>query len=361
MAYRILHTEASLGWGGQELRIYQEMLGIKGKGHWVGLAASPSAQIYKYAQKAGLPVFPLPLEKKTPHAVLQLLKIIKALDIHILNTHSSWDSWVGGMAKILYPKFKLIRTRHLSTPIGKTPLSWLIYNILPDVVITTGEAIRERMITYNHFNPKKIVSIPTGVDLERFNPEKVRPVLKKEGFRIGMISVLRSWKGHKYLIGAVPKISSYIPEARFFIVGEGPQRRNIERIVQKMDLKEKVIMLGHREDIPEIIASLDVIVHPSTGHEGIPQTILQALAMRKPVIASNIGGIPEVIKHLTTGVLIPPCDAKAIAKAVIEVYKNPDLALQLAQEGQKIVKQHYSYGAMLNKIENIYTILLSFD
>ncbi len=359
MAYRILHTEASLGWGGQELRIYQEMFGMRKKGHWVGLAASPSAQIYKYAQKAGLPVFPLPLEKKTPRAVFRLLEIIKTLDIQILNTHSSWDSWVGGIVKLLYPKFKLIRTRHLSTPIGKTPLSWLIYNILPNVVITTGEAIRERMITYNHFNPKKIISIPTGVDLERFNPEKVRPVLKKEGFLIGMISVLRSWKGHKYLIEAVPKILSYIPEAKFFIVGEGPQRGNIERMIQKMDLKEKIIMLGHREDIPEIMASLDVIVHPSTGHEGIPQTVLQTLAMGKPVIASNIGGISEVIKHLTTGILIPPCNSEAIAKAVIEVYKNPYWALQMAQEGQKIVKQHYSYEAMLNKIENIYTTLLS--
>jgi len=86
---------------------------------------------------------------------------------------------------------------------------------LPNVVITTGEAIRERMITYNRFNPQKIISIPTGVDLERFNPEKVRPVLKKEGFLIGMISVLRSWKGHKYLIEAAPKILSHISEAKF--------------------------------------------------------------------------------------------------------------------------------------------------
>ena len=230
---------------------------------------------------------------------------------------------------------------------------------MPNVVITTGEAIRERMITYNRFNPQKIISIPTGVDLERFNPEKVRPVLKKEGFLIGMISVLRSWKGHKYLIEAAPKILSHISEAKFFIVGEGPQRGNIERMIQKMDLKEKVIMLGHREDIPEVMASLDVIVHPSTGHEGLPRTILQALAMGKPIIASKVGSISELIKHLTTGILIPSCNSEAIAKAVVEVYKNPHWALQMAQEGQKIVKQHYSYEAMLNKIENIYTTLFS--
>lgn len=356
---RILHTEASMGWGGQELRIYQEALGMKKRGHWVGLAASPQSQIFKHVQEAGLPVFPLPLERRNFNAIWQLLSLIKKENISILNTHSSWDSWVGGIVKLIYPKFRLIRTRHLSTPIGKTPLSWLIYNILPDAVITTGEAIREKMIDYNRFNPHKIVSIPTGIDLKRFNPYRVKPAFKEDGFLIGMISVLRSWKGHKYFISAAPEILKQIPEAKFYIVGDGPQKENIKRQIKEIGLEDKIFMLGHRTDIPEILAALDVIVHPSTGHEGVPQTILQALAMAKPVVASHVGGIPEVIEDQKTGILIPPCDVKAIANAVIKIFKNPALSKKLGENGRVLVKRHYSFEAMLDKIEEVYARISS--
>ncbi len=359
MQYRILHTEASMGWGGQELRIYREALGLKKRGHWVGLAASPRAQIFKYAKEAGLPVFPLPLEGRNLNAIGQLLRLIKKERISILNTHSSWDSWVGGIVKIIYPKFKLIRTRHLSTPIGKNPLSRLIYNILPDAVITTGEAIREKMIKHNRFNPDKIISIPTGVDLEKFNPKKVQPVLNKGSFLIGMISVLRSWKGHKYFISAVPEILERIPEARFYIVGDGPQKENIRRQIEEMGLENKIFMLGYRKDIPEILASLDVIVHPSTGHEGVPQTILQALAMQRPIVATNVGGIPEVIRHCETGLLIPPETPRAITEAVIMLYKNPQLVQKIASNGYKLVTKRYSLEAMLDRIEEVYNSLFS--
>ncbi|MCD6319817.1 MAG: glycosyltransferase family 4 protein, partial [Candidatus Desulfofervidaceae bacterium] len=259
-----------------------------------------------------------------------------------------------GIVKMVYPKFRLIRTRHLSTPIGKNPLSRLIYNILPDAVITTGEAIREKMIKYNRFNPDKIISIPTGVDLERFDPKKVQPVLNKGSFLIGMVSVLRSWKGHKYFISAVPEILKQIPKAKFYIVGDGPQKENIWRQIEQMGLENKVFMLGYRKDVPEILASLNIIVHPSTGHEGVPQTILQALAMQKPIVTTNVGGIPEVIQDHYTGILIPPCDSQAIAQAVINLFKNPVLSKKLGENGRRLVEKYYSFEAMLDKVERVY-------
>jgi len=358
MKPRILHTEASMGWGGQEIRIVTEMLGLQKRGYWVGLAASPKSQIYKQAKKKNIPLFPLNLEKRNLKAVRSLINILKSHNIAILNTHSSWDSWVGGLAKIIYPRFKLIRTRHLSTPIGRNPLSWLIYNVLPDKVITTGNAIKERMISHNHFNPQKIVSIPTGVDISHFKPD-TKPALPKNGFLIGTISVLRSWKGHRYLIMAVPEILRAIPQAQFYLVGEGPQRKNLEKMISKMGLADKVILLGHREDIPEIMASLDVIVHPSTEHEGVPQTLLQTLASKKPVIATNVGSIPEIIKHFETGLLIPPENPKAIAQAVITLASHPEISEKIASNGRSLIIKQYSLEKMLDEIEKVYQLLLT--
>ena len=119
-----------------------------------------------------------------------------------------------------------------------------------------------------------------------------------------MVGVLRSWKGHVFLLRAIPDIVKHIPNAHFYIVGEGPQRENIEGIVRDMSLQDRVSLLGHREDIPEIMASLDVIVHPSYAGEGIPQSLLQALAMKRPVVASDAGAIKEIILDNTTGYLI---------------------------------------------------------
>ncbi len=355
---KVLHTEASLGWGGQEIRILEEAKGLRKKGYWIGLAASPESEIFKRFKKEGFSVYPVNFKKYNLGNVLKLIKILKKEKIYILNTHSSWDSWIGAIAKLFYPKIKLVRTRHLSTPIGKNFFSYFVYNIMPDAIITTGEAIRLRMIEHNKFNPEKIFSIPTGVDLERFNPSKVRPVFKEKGPKIGMISVLRSWKGHKYFIKAIPDILKFLPDAKFYIVGKGPQRKNIEKLIKDLNLENKVYLLGHREDIPEILAGLDVLVHPSTRHEGVPQTILQALAMEKAVVASCVGSIPEVIKHLETGYLIPPESSEAISKAIIELFQNSEILYTLGKKGRKFVEKNYSFDLMIFKIEEIYKKIL---
>jgi len=197
------------------------------------------------------------------------------------------------------------------------------------------------------------------VDEKRFNPERVKPVLKQNGFSAGMVGVLRSWKGHPYFIEAIPHILRAIPDAVFYIIGDGPQLQKIEKIVRTLSLKGKVFMLGQREDIPELLASLDVIVHPSTANEGVPQAILQALAMGKPVVASNVGAIKEVIINGRTGFLVPPQESEAIATKVIELYHNPLLAKTFGDEGRMLIQRTYSLERMLDNIENLYGQLFS--
>ncbi len=174
-----------------------------------------------------------------------------------------------------------------------------------------------------------------------------------------MIGVLRSWKGHQYFLKAIPLILDKIPDAQFYIIGDGPQLNNIKKTIAELKLQNKVLLLGHRENVPEIMASLDILVHPSYGHEGVPQTILQALAMNKPVVATQVGSIPEVIIEKQTGLLVPPCDAAKIAERVIEIYKDPELRQRLRQNGREYIKEKYSYKTMLDRLEDLYSDLLS--
>lgn len=356
----ILHTESSLGWGGQEIRILQESLGMKARGHRVLIAASPKSLLLPRAEKAGLEIIPIELAPQYPWVFWQMVSILNKKEIDILNTHSSSDSWVSILAAQISARKPLImRTRHLSTPISKNLWSRLIYDVLPDAVITTGEEIRRQMIIENNFDGDKIFSIPTGVDLAKFDPEKIKPSLFPKGWTVGMVGVLRSWKGHQYFLRAVPLILEEIPEAQFYIVGDGPQLNNIKKTIEELKLQDKVFLLGQREDVPEILASLDILVHPSYGHEGVPQTILQALAMRKPVVATRVGSIPEVIIERRTGILIPPRDAEKIAEGVIEIYKNSELRQTLMRNGREYIKERYSHKLMLDRLEDLYGDLLS--
>lgn len=370
----ILHTEASLGWGGQEIRILQESLGMTKRGHRIIIAMPEQSIIFKRTKEVGINTIPAEFQKKNPISVLKIATLINREKPDIVNTHSSSDSWVTTIAARLSKiRPKIIRTRHLSTPISKSYSSRLIYDILPDAVITTGEEIRQRMINDNSFDGSKIFSIPTGIDLERFNPANVKPAFQlknppfnkggQEGlvncFSIGMVGVLRSWKGHRYFLEAIPEILSQIPDAVFYIVGNGPQYENIKNLIQELSLQNRVFMLGHREDIPEIMASLDAIVHPSYANEGVPQSILQALAMKRPVVASDAGAIREVIIDGETGFLIKPKDPIQLAEKVVELYKNRNLIIKFGENSRRLVEEGYSFDGMLNKIETLYTRLLN--
>jgi glycosyltransferase involved in cell wall biosynthesis len=354
----ILHTESSEGWGGQEIRILLESLGMIKRGHRVVIAASPRSHISAQAPKHGVEVVRFFFQKKNPLSFWKMASLIDREKIEIVNTHSSSDSWIASLAaRLSRRKPQIIRTRHLSTPISKSVWSRLIYNKLPAAIITTGEEIRRRMIQDNGFDPAKIFSMPTGIDLDRFDPEKITPAFQKKGFTVGMIGVLRSWKGHQFFIQAVPLILKALPQTLFYIIGDGPRLQHIKALIQNLALENRIFMLGHREDIPELLSSLDVLVHPSTANEGVPQAILQALAMRKPVIASDVGAIREVIIHGQTGILIPPQETQDIADRVVDLFKNPVLRERLGNEGQRMVRDSYSLERMLDRIEELYARL----
>jgi glycosyltransferase involved in cell wall biosynthesis len=359
----ILHTEASEGWGGQEIRILEEAVGHQRRGHHVLLAASPRSAILQRARKTGIETRALEMSKtRIPHALRELRRVIRDCRVQIVHTHSSRDSWIGGLAARSLPQRPiLVRTRHLSTPIGRSWLSRLVYHYLPDLVITTGEAIRMEMIETNGFDPRRIVSIPTGVDLEQFSFDssarqavRCELGLSEEVPLVGIVAVLRSWKGHLDFLEAASRVLKEEPRCRFIIVGEGPQRDRIRAAIQRLDLGIQVSMLGHREDVPAILSAMDLFVLPSFGHEGVPQAVLQALAVGLPVVASRTGSIPEVIDDGQTGVLIPPRQPDLLASAILRLVRNREEGRLLGQSGKSLVQQRHSLVSMLDRIERCY-------
>ncbi|MGB8993033.1 MAG: glycosyltransferase family 4 protein [Desulfobaccales bacterium] len=359
-----MHTEASLGWGGQERRILVEALAMRQRGHRPAFACDPRGDLYERARQQGLPVTPLRFGgRHNLKAWKTLRRILGAGAIDILNTHSSLDSWVGTLAwRSLRTRPLLIRTRHLSTRIKDNwPTRWLYRT--PAAIITTGQVTKELIIEHLGVPGRRIFSIPTGVELAEFAPqEKSRELLAQlhipeHAFIFGSVAVLRSWKGHLYLLEALHELIEGGARAFLILVGEGPYRAMIEEKIEQLGLQHWVRVAGFRDQVAPWFALMDVVVLASYANEGVPQSLLQALAMARPVIGTTVGGIPEVIVEEETGLLAPPRDAQALAQVMGQLMADPDRRRELGRQGRELVVERFSLEQMAAEIEAVYEVL----
>ncbi len=224
---RILHTESSCGWGGQEIRILDEAQGISARGHDVAILAPREARIYEAALERGLRAEAVPIARKNMGGLLAMRRWLQAHPVDVVNSHSSTDSWLAALAcATLAPAPALVRTRHISASIpNNLPTRWL-YRSATRHIVTTGENLRMQLIRDNRIARERITSVPTGIDSARFVPgardaARRSTGLPSEGRLIGIVATLRSWKGHRYLIEALRGLPG---DVGLVIVGDGPPR-----------------------------------------------------------------------------------------------------------------------------------------
>jgi glycosyltransferase involved in cell wall biosynthesis len=359
--WRILHTESSRGWGGQEVRVLAELEWMRAQGHWVALGAHPQSQIAKRAAAADIRFYPLRTSKVLlPLEVIRLALWLIQRRVELVNTHSSNDGWLAGLAARLALKPILIRSRHIEVDYPNRFTSALAFRRLPHHVITTSQRIADRLVKELGVPARGVTCVATGVDLTRFDPRVVGTLRDKLGLApdvalVGMISVLRSWKGHATLMEAAAKLLADTGRrVHFVIAGDGPARAEWTKFIQQEPWLGNVTLLGHRTDVPNVLASLDVLVLPSYAHEGIPQIILQAQAMARPVVATTIGGIPEVVEDGVTGLLVAPKDGAALAEKIRAVLDDPALAGRLGQAARAHIEKSYSLDAMGHRLLDLY-------
>jgi glycosyltransferase involved in cell wall biosynthesis len=232
---------------------------------------------------------------------------------------------------------------------------------MADRIITSGDAIRSMVLRTGV--KTRVISIPVGVDTSRFHADVsgdgVRAELGIRGPLVGLVANVRGSKGHGYFLEAAREVLAVRPETRFLIVGDGVGFDDVRRRVQEMGLGPHVVMTGFRRDIPAVMAALDVLVLPSTRSEGTPQVIPQALSVGTPVVGTNVGGIPEIIRDRETGRLVAPGDAHALAEAILWLLADPARARTLARAGQALVRAHHTFDAMMERITAVYRELLT--
>jgi glycosyltransferase involved in cell wall biosynthesis len=203
--------------------------------------------------------------------------------------------------------------------------------------------------------------IPSGVDLDRFSSEPPACGLREElgmpsdGLLIGVVARLEAEKGHRFLIDAMPRILKAVPQAWLAIVGEGSLVEELKAQAASLPgpATERIVFTGRREDVSALTADLDVAALPSLREaQGI--SLLEAMARRRAVVASDVGGIPEVITHSREGLLVPPGDPDALADAVVSVLRDPALRQRLGDAGYWTVVERFSIDAQVRRTEDLY-------
>lgn len=354
---KILHTEASCGWGGQEIRILSEATGCVDRGHQVILACPPQARIYTEAQRAGLEVFALPIGRKNLAGFLAMRRFLAATPVDVINTHSSTDTWLAALACATLSKAPpLVRTRHISAPIStNAPTRWL-YGQASAHVATTGEMLRQDVIAATGLPASRVTSVPTGIDTDRYAPGDQAAARTTLGLPagvpiVGIVATLRSWKGHRYLLEAVSQLS---PEVHLVIVGDGPQLDALKAQVTELGLTDRVTFPGNREDVPTWLQAFDCFVLPSYANEGVPQALMQAMSAGLPCITTLVGAIGELAKDGDTALVVPPQDSAALLAKLQVLLGDAALRQRLGQRAREHVVANHGRATMLDRMERIF-------
>ena len=238
----------------------------------------------------------------------------------------------------------------------------MITSFMVDHYVTVSESVKRYIIDKSKISAEKISVIYNGVNIKSqdnsYEQNPKMPFKIEDKDRILMtVGRLHKQKGHCYLIQAVSKVRKEFPNVKLLVTGEGEEENNLKKLVKTLDLMNEVIFAGLSSDIERILPMAELFILPSLW-EGLPNALLEAMAAGKPVVATKVGGIPEIVVHGETGVLIPPRDTDALAIAIIDLLQNRLKAKDMGEAARIRAGKRFSIYKMIEKTENLYQELL---
>jgi glycosyltransferase involved in cell wall biosynthesis len=360
---RIVHVNTENTWRGGEAQLLHLARGLARRGHRQWIVCRPGGPLLTRAAAAGLETHPLPMPSGWAiGSVFGLFRLLRAHSADVLHMHTSHAGTLGGIAGTLAGTRACILSRRVDFSVRGNPLRKLKYEWGIDRVVAVSEGIR-RVLIDDGIRPGKISVVRSGIDLSAFDPNRSGNGFRKElGIDesvplIGTVGHFADHKGHRYLVEAAPSVLKRIPGARFVLVGEGALRPTVEAQAAGLNLKDELIFTGFRDDIPSILAALDLFVLPS-HLEGLCTSLMDAMAMGKPVVATRTGGVPEVVDDGITGRLVPTKDPGALADGIVEVMRDPQIRRRMGRAGLARVRERFSAEAMVEGTEKIYREIL---
>lgn len=317
----------------------------------------------------GIPAIQFPDRGKVAvDALVRLRRYLSSERIAIIHTHDYKGNLLGALATAG------LGVHHIASARGYTErtLALRLYKSIDLItlrfvpqIVTVSDHVRRQLITAG-LPPDRIVTIYNAIDVASFAslvangnlaPWRRELGLSASNFLVTIVGRLTPEKGHADFLQAASEIYRAIPESRFLVVGGGPLATDLQSQARSLGLGGIALFLGYLEDVANVMAVSDVIVI-SSRREGLPNVLLEALSLGKPVVATEVGGIPEVIEDRETGVLVPAGNPEALAQAVIELYNRPDIAEKIGLQGRQLVEQSFSTRAFARQMVDLYSQVL---
>jgi len=322
----------------------------------------------KTLQQAGIPVVNFPPRGGffSPSGVQEFLGLARFLRrerFDVVHTYDLYSNLMGiPAAWLARVPVRISSRRDLGSWWWYTPGNRkLLRRILglSSFVVANSEAVRDFLVKEDGYDPGKIRVIRNGIDPAPFlapAPSRGRlfPAAGRQDKLIAVVANMNvNTKGHLDLLEAARLICPVFPEVRFVLIGDGRERAGLENKVDEWALRKNVLFLGHRTDVPDLLRCSDMFVLPSWA-EGLPNVVLEALAAGLPVVATRVGGIPEIIEDGANGLLVAPKDPSALAVAILRLLRDKELAERLAREGQARVCDRFSFDRVLQQVKGLY-------
>ena len=361
----VLQIIDSMKTGGAEGGLLELSKGLVRRGYRVSVCYNtPGPRTADFAG-AGIYTFRLkPLARVDPTLVVRLIQAMHRDPPQIVHTHLFKSDIHGRFAARAAGAPVVFSTLHNNDIWARRPPLGSLYGFtarFTDCLIAVSDQVKQYHLRYTGVPAGKVVTIENGIDPGLFSPERqdgaaVRAHLgiSPDAPLFGAIGRLVVQKNHAMLIRAAAEIVRSLPNARFLVVGDGPLRSELEDQVRKAGLIPAMLFPGLRSDIPAVLSALDVLVFTSKW-EGLPRALLEGMATGKPVVATAVDGVTDVMVDGVTGLLTPPDDTEAFVRACLKLIEQPAVRVQMGNAGRSRVLERYSLDTMLDRTISLYS------
>jgi L-malate glycosyltransferase len=355
----LFQIDAGTEWRGGQRQALFLARELKKNGFRFTFVVQPDSPLHQKAAAEGLPVLPLRMKSEMDIAAsFRLAAAMKREGCRLAHFHDAHAVAVGGRAARRARVPIRIISRRVDFPLKRNPFSRKKYTKDVDLIIAISEGVKDVLIK-GGIAPAAIEVIPSGIDFSPFDAVKDRGFLRREfGFSpddylIGIVAALEDHKGHKDLLEAARILKLRASKIKIVIVGKGSLDVELDQRSRDLQVDDVVYFLGFRQDVPRILASLDLFVL-SSRLEGLGSSIMDAMASGLPVVATEVGGIPEVVVKNETGLLVPPHDPERLAEAILQIHHDRPLAARLGRRGREVAHEKFSAEAMARRIITAY-------
>lgn len=372
---KVLHIITRLCVGGAQEVVLKIVHGLDNKKYETTLVCGPEDIAIDSAEISGIRIIIMPQLVRRVSPIKDLITFIKLYffirreKFDIVHTHTSKAGVLGRIAAKLSGAPIIFHMPHGSifhsvyfNSVAIFILSKIekVAALCTDKIIVGSDNEREDFLSNNIGNKGKYVRIPYYFIRQQFYDVKVDKQAKKKelnipdgAFLLVNIARLVPEKGHMFCLEALRKVLDEVPNVMLLIVGEGRLRKAVETKIAELNLQRNVILTGFREDIPEILSITDISLHTSLW-EGTPLAIAEAMFLGKAVIATRVGGIPEIIKNGVNGILVQPQNANELAKSIVSLSKDKTLLSNLGREAQRYASSRFESKTIINELNNLY-------